>query len=215
VEKQNRDLIAGFAGAVLSLLLFGWLAREVARHATIQFDAAIRDGLHAFASPALTLAFRTVTWLGSELFLVPFVLLLTWRLVKAGRSYAAGLLVIATGGGEVLSTLLKLIFRRARPAVFFGLATPGSYSFPSGHSMLSACVFGTAAAILTTRMASRAKRIAIWTAAAALTLAIGISRIYLGVHYPSDVLAGYAAAVIWVIGVRTGYRVWLRRRGKA
>jgi undecaprenyl-diphosphatase len=215
VEKQNRDLIAGFAGAALSLLLFGWLAQQVVRHATIEFDAAIRDGLHALASPGLTLAFRVVTWLGSELFLVPFVALLTWLLVKAGRSHAAGLLVMATGGGEVLSTLLKLIFRRARPAVFFGLATPPSYSFPSGHSMLSACVFGTAAAILTAGMTSRRKRIAIWAAAVALTLVIGMSRIYLGVHYPSDVLAGYAAAIIWVIAVRAGYRVWLKRRGRA
>ena len=215
MEKQNRDLVAGFAGAALSLLLFGWLAQQVARHATIAFDAAIRDGVHSLASPGLTLAFRGVTWLGSELFLVPFVALLTWRLVVAGRSHAAGLLIMATGGGEVLSTLLKLIFRRARPAVFFGLATPDSYSFPSGHSMLSACVFGTAAAILTARMASPSKRIAIWAAACILTLAIGTSRVYLGVHYPSDVLAGYAAAVIWVIAVRAGYRVWLKRRGKA
>lgn len=215
MDKQNRDLIAGFAGAALSLLLFGWLAEQVARHATIQFDATIRDGLHALASPGLTLAFRVITWLGSELFLIPFVALLTWRLIRSGRSHAAGLLVLATAGGEVLDTLLKLIFRRARPAVFFGLATPGTYSFPSGHSMVSACVFGTAAAILTARMTSRRNRIAVWTAAAALTLIIGMSRIYLGVHYPSDVLAGYAAAVIWVVSVRAGYGVWLKRRGRA
>jgi undecaprenyl-diphosphatase len=207
------DLIAGFVGAAGALILFGWLAQHVARHATIQFDTVIRDGLHAHASPSLTLAFRTITYLGSELVLVPVVALVVWRLMRRGRRQAATLLVLATAGAEVLDTLLKLIFRRTRPAVFFGLVAPQSYSFPSGHSMLSACVYGVIAAVLTARMTSRGKSAAIWAAAVFLALAIGTSRIYLGVHYPSDVAAGYAAAVIWVAAVRAGYALWLRRRG--
>jgi undecaprenyl-diphosphatase len=213
VQTQNRDLIAGFAAAAAALLLFAWLAQQVASHATIEFDAAIRDGLHAHASPGLTLAFRGITWLGSHFFLVPFVAFVAWRLVRTGRRHAATLLILAAAGAELLDNLLKLSFRRTRPAVFFGLATPDSYSFPSGHAMLSACIFGTAAAILTARMPSRGKRIVTWTAAAFLASIVGLSRIYLGVHYPSDVAAGYAAAVIWVFAVRAGYGVWLRRRG--
>jgi undecaprenyl-diphosphatase len=215
VQKQNRDLIAGFAAAAAALVLFAWLAQQVMRHATIRFDAAIRDGLHALASPRLTLAFRVMTYLGSHFVLVPFVVLVAWYLLRAERRHAAGLLVLAAAGGELLDNILKLVFRRTRPAVFFGLVAPETYSFPSGHSMLSACIFGTAAAILTARMRSPGKRIAVWTAAAALSLIIGISRIYLGVHYPSDVLAGYAAAVIWIVGVRAGYGVWLKRRESA
>jgi undecaprenyl-diphosphatase len=215
VEKQNRDLIAGFAAAATALVLFAWLAQQVARHATIGFDATVRDGLHSLATPGLTTAFRCITWLGSELFLVPFVAFVAWRLVRAGRRYAAALLVLAAAGGEVLDTILKLLFRRTRPAVFFGLATPETYSFPSGHSMLSACVFGVTAAILTARMTSSRKRAAIWAAAAVTALAVGTSRIYLGVHYPSDVAAGYAGAIIWVAAVRAGYGVWLKRRGSA
>jgi undecaprenyl-diphosphatase len=111
---------------------------------------------------------------------------------------------------------LKLIFRRARPEAFFGYAEPITYSFPSGHSIVSACFYGVLAAILTARMKSRARRIAIWMAAALLAFLIGLSRIYLGVHYPSDVLAGYAAAVIWVVAVRTGYERWrLKQAGPA
>jgi len=212
VEKQNRELIAGFGGAAAALIVFGWLANQVFHHETIRFDAAVRDRLHSFASPALTWFFRIVTEFGSEYFLVPFGAFIIWRLVVAGRRHAAILFAVAAAGGETLDFLLKLLFRRTRPAVFFGLTAPHTYSFPSGHSMLSACFFGVLAALVTMRMASVARKVGVWVAAAVATLLIGLSRIYLGVHYPSDVLAGYAAAVIWVFSVRAGYDVWLRRR---
>ena len=215
MQKQTRDLALGFVGAAAALILFAWLANQVFRHATIRFDAAIRDGVHSLASPALTRFFRIVTNFGSELFLAPFCLFAIWRLVAAQRRRAAIVFAVAAAGGESLDYILKLLFRRERPAVFFGLTAPHSYSFPSGHSMLSACIFGVLAAILTTRVKSRGKRAAIWAAAAVATLTIGLSRVYLGVHYPSDVVAGYSAAVIWVASVAAGYHVWLRRAGSA
>jgi undecaprenyl-diphosphatase len=215
VGKQTRDLILGFGGAAAALILFGWLANQVFHHETIRFDAAVRDGVHSFASPGLTWFFRIVTEFGSEKFLVPFGAFVVWRLVLAGRRQAAILFAVAAAGGESLDYILKLLFRRTRPAVFFGLSAPHTYSFPSGHSMLSACFFGVLAALVTIRMASATRRVAVWAAAAMATLLIGLSRIYLGVHYPSDVLAGYAAAVIWVFSVRAGYGVWLRRRTTA
>ena len=212
VDKQNRDLIAGFAGAAVALMAFGWLANQVFHRATIQFDAAVRDGVHSFASPGLTWFFRIVTEFGSEMFLVPFGAFVVWQLATVGRRHAAILFAVAAVGAEALDYLLKLLFHRTRPAVFFGLTAPHTYSFPSGHAMLSACFFGVLAALVTTRMASYAQKLAVWAAAAIGTVLIGLSRVYLGVHYPSDVLAGYAAAVIWVFSVRAGYAVWLRRR---
>jgi undecaprenyl-diphosphatase len=212
VEKQRRELIAGYIAAAAALVLFGWLARDVLRHQTIWFDAVVRDAVHSLASPGLTAFFGTVTWLGSELFLLPFGALAVWRLAAAGRRHAAVLLVLATAGGELLDQILKLVFHRGRPAAFFGYPLPETYSFPSGHSMASLCFFGVLAAVLTARMASRAGRAAVWAAAVALALLIGLSRIYLGVHYPSDVVAGYCAAIIWVAAMRAGYMVWLRRR---
>jgi undecaprenyl-diphosphatase len=211
VERQKLDLIAGFVGAAAALLIFGWLADQVFHHATIQFDAAVRDGVHSFASPRLTYFFRIVTEFGSEVFLVPFGAFVVWRLAAAGRRRAAILFAVAAAGAEALDYILKLVFHRTRPVVFFGLTAPHSYSFPSGHSMLSACFFGVLAAIVGVRMSSWTQRAALWLLAASATLLIGLSRIYLGVHYPSDVLAGYAAAVIWVVSVRAGYTVWLRR----
>jgi undecaprenyl-diphosphatase len=209
--RENRDLIAGFVSAAVALLMFGWLAHSVWRHETIVFDAAVRDGLHSFASPGLTRFFRFITTFGSEMFLVPFGAFVVWRLAAAGRSHAAVLFAVAAVGAEALDFILKLLFRRARPEVFFGYTLPSSYSFPSGHSMLSACFFGVLAALLAARLMPVWQKAALWIAAAIGTLLIGCSRIYLGVHYPSDVIAGYAAAVIWVLSVRAGYQVWLRR----
>jgi undecaprenyl-diphosphatase len=107
---------------------------------------------------------------------------------------------------------LKLAFHRPRPVAFFG-STPSSYSFPSGHALGSFCFYGILAAILATRVRGRGAKFCVWMAAVLLVAMIGVSRIYLGVHYPSDVIAGYCAGAVWVgaIGIldrnlRTGER---------
>jgi len=212
VEKQTKALAAGYAAAAAALVLFGGLGRDVLLDHTIRFDAIVRGDLHALASPRLTDFFWAISCLGSELVLVPLAAVVIWRHVATGRKHAAWLFLVAVAGAELLDRILKLAFHRPRPEPFFGYPLPSSYSFPSGHSLVAACFYGVAAAMWTARMESRPKAAAIWAAAAALVLANGLSRIYLGVHYPSDVAAGYAAAVIWVAAVRAGYRAWLRRR---
>jgi len=94
-------------------------------------------------------------------------------------------------GAELLSQFLKLGFHRARPEPFFGLATPASYSFPSGHAMVGTVFYLTLAVLTTRRPIIRAGTVV-------FVGLIGYSRIYMGVHYPTDVLAGYAAAVVWL-----------------
>jgi undecaprenyl-diphosphatase len=213
VEREKRTLIVGFAAASLAVLLFGWLATQVLRGARQEFDAAVRDTVHAWATPRLTFLMLKVTLSGSELVLVPLGALIVWRLLAAGRRHAAVLLTIASLGGEALNQLLKQMFARPRPSeAFFGYALPQSYSFPSGHALVSCCFFGALAAILTRRNAARVTRYLIWAAAALMAALIGFSRVYLGVHYPSDVLAGYSAAIVWVAAVRAGYGFWLLRR---
>lgn len=213
VEKQDRALIAGFLGAAAALVFFGWLTHSVLGGESQRFDASVRNGIHAWASVPLTAAMRGITQLGSPVVLVTLGILMVWRLVALGRRRTALIFVTACLVAEALAETLKLVFHRQRPEAFFGFAEPVTYSFPSGHSVMSACFYGVAAAILTARMQSRAGRIAIWAGAALLALAIGFSRVYLGVHYPTDVLAGYAAAAIWVGFVRAGYEIWLRRGG--
>jgi undecaprenyl-diphosphatase len=201
----------GFVAAAAALILFSWLARVALGGQSREFDAWVRDGVHQWASPSLTYVMKGFTLIGSAAFLLTGGMAVVAALARAGRKRAAVLLVTATFGAEALDQILKLLFRRPRPEAFFGLAEPMTYSFPSGHAITAACFYGVLAAILAARTSSLRLKAALWTFAALMAAAIGLSRIYLGVHYPTDVLAGYAAAVIWVAAVRAGYGIWLRR----
>src|ERR1051326_3170744 len=94
---------------------------------------------------------------------------------------------------------LKLLFERHRPEAYFGLVEPLGYSFPSGHSMASCCFYGGLALIAAGRARSRGMRWGIYSGAAMVIGGIGLSRVYLGVHYPTDVLGGYTAALAWLV----------------
>jgi len=118
---------------------------------------------------------------------------------------------LTVAGAEILDQVLKYIFHRVRPQAFFGLAEPMGYSFPSGHALVSCTFFGVLAAMAAARTSSRTRRVMYYALAAVLVAAVGFSRIYLGVHYPTDVLAGYAAGVVWTFSVAWVRR--LRRRG--
>ncbi|MGA2268510.1 MAG: phosphatase PAP2 family protein [Bryobacteraceae bacterium] len=196
----------------MALILFVWLAREVTRGDAMRLDTPIRNAVHARAAPPLTWAMRGVSQLGSEVFLVPLGIILVWWLAATGRRRAAVVFAAAALGAEALDQILKLLFHRLRPEPFFGSAEPLTYSFPSGHAMVSCCFFGVLAAILAARDRPRARRMAIWAVAALLAGLIGFSRVYLGFHYPTDVLAGYAAAVVWLAVVRAVYLVFTAPR---
>ncbi len=200
--------MADLAAALAALLLFVWLAVEVRRGATLGFDLEVRNTVHAWASERLTWIMLAITQIGSSPFLIVLGGLIVWRLTRAGRRRAALLLIVASLGAEALDQALKLVFHRARPEAFFGLADPSTYSFPSGHATTACCFYGALAAIAGARFGAPAARLAVWAGAATLAAAIGLSRIYLGVHYPSDVLGGYVAAVMWLYLLRAGYSVW-------
>jgi len=196
---------------VLALILFVWLAREVTRGDAMRLDTPIREAVHARSSPPLTAMMRGVSLIGSEVVLVPLGVILVWRLVAAKRRRAAVVFGVAALGAEALDQIMKLLFDRPRPEPFFGLASPITHSFPSGHAMVSCCFFGVLAMILAAREPSRARRISIFAAAAILVALMGFSRVYLGFHYPTDVLAGYAAAVVWLAVVRAVLMAFKRK----
>ena len=153
--------------------------------------------------------FVGVSWLGSEilvpLFAVPAVILLRRR-----EWQRLALLSIASVGVWPLNMLLKIAFHRTRPSFATEFVTDGSFSFPSGHAMESIVIYGVLAFLAVERHPSRRTVVRLaWLGLAAL---IGFSRLYLGVHYISDVLAGFAAGFVWLFTCITGYRFAQRRR---
>lgn len=202
--------VFGFLAIASALALFAWIATEVASGRGAAFDDAVRNSVHARASSGVTSVMLCITQLGSSWFLVPFGLLVVWRLAATGRKHAAVLLAGTALGSEGITQILKVVFHRTRPQAYFGLVSPANYSFPSGHAITACCFWGVLAAILAARARSRWAKAGLWISAAALAGLVGFSRVYLGMHYPTDVLAGYALAVIWVAAVRAGYGVWLR-----
>ena len=191
-------LILGFLVAVCALLFFAWIAEEMLEGDTIQFDTQVRSVVHAHSTDQLTAVMKFLTFFGSSAVMTPLAIL-TLALCYIKREFHTMKMLGATfGGALLLEFLLKTAFHRARPVPFFDLPTPASYSFPSGHALLSFCFFAGLAVVVSPRLGSLAAKIAVWVVAVLLILGIGFSRVYLGVHYPSDVLAGYSVGLVWV-----------------
>jgi undecaprenyl-diphosphatase len=140
---------------------------------------------------------RDITSLGSAPVLVLFVLAVAGSLVVRRQLHALVLLLVATAGGEVLNVVLKDVFERPRPDVTLHLTEASSPSFPSGHAMESAVIYFTLAALLARLVEPRPLKLYFLALAAFLSILVGFSRVYLGVHYPSDVLAGWTAGIAW------------------
>jgi undecaprenyl-diphosphatase len=216
VEKPAVIVETAIAGslilAVLALFLFAWIAEDVTHNRTRRFDAAVRDYVHSYGSPGLTRGMIAISFVGGDGVAIGAVVAMAVFL--RFHWYRAALWLLTTiAGATVLSITLKYAFHRPRPAPFFG-NLPHTYSFPSGHSLFSFCFYGVLAGLLTARIESRGWRVAIWMVTALLVAAIGLSRIYLGVHYPSDVIAGYLTAALWVSTMVTADRLRVRRRNR-
>ena len=213
-EFLSVSLMLGLGAAIGALVFFAWLTDEVLEGETRHFDDVTRAAVHQFASPALTSLMRCISFLGSTLFLtLATIAVVLWFLYRKWRREAK-LFAITMIGASLLNTTLKVAFKRPRPVPFFNLLAPESFSFPSGHSLASCCFFGALAALLTARLQGSRLRAAIWVVATLLFLLIGLSRIYLGVHYTTDVVAGFVAALIWIMVVRFVEMQLARRRDR-
>ena len=201
LEFLSLSLVIGLAAAVGALLFFAWLTSEVLEGETTHFDTVTRDFVHQFATPTLTATMRGISFIGSSAFLTTAtVVMFIWFMSRHWRrdAYLFGITML---GAAILNTTLKLTFKRPRPVPFFDLLPPESFSFPSGHSLASFCFFGALATILAARIRNRAIHVIVWSVSGMMVLLIGLSRVYLGVHYATDVVAGYAAALIWIMAV--------------
>ena len=214
VQFLSLSLLIGLGAAVAALIFFSWLTDQVFEGDAEQFDAATRAAVHTLASPAMTVIMRFFSFVGSTLMLtILTAIVIVWLAIRRwGRE--AKLFAITMIGGSLLNMTLKLTFNRTRPIPFFDPWPPETYSFPSGHSLMSACFFGALAAILNARIKKRRARVIMWVFATVMFLAVGFSRIYLGVHHTTDVIAGFAAALIWIQVVRFVEMQLKRRRDR-
>ena len=208
-QYLGAHLTVGFVISVAGLLLFGAITEDVIHHDPLtQFDVRLLSWFHEHGTPAGYAIFNTITVLGSPVMMS--VLALAVGFVLATRRewiLLAGWLVAFAGGG-LLDTVLKLAIRRPRPPYADVFLHHHSWSFPSGHAMGSLIGYGMLSYVLAVLwIHRRSARVSIVVSAALLIVAIGLSRLYLGVHYFSDVVGGYAAGVLWLSACISGVEV--------
>jgi len=205
-------LAAGLAISAFVIWAFAELADGVVEGESRRFDRAALLWVHTHSPEWLEGPMRLVTALGYYWVVLPLLAAAVLAFYLKGWRLSATLLLVSTVGGFLLTTFLKGVFERARPELFDSGYTASFYSFPSGHAALAVGFYGT----LTLILAYRLRGFARWAVAGVgvlLVLLIGYSRLYLGVHYPTDVLAGYLAAPLWLIFVGAVYVAWLSVRG--
>jgi membrane-associated phospholipid phosphatase len=198
LRRLGLPLIGALLALALSLWAFGVIVDEQIVEGETRTDERLADWLHGRATEPLTDVFRGITRLGNFTTLTAVTLVAVVIFWRRRERIDAAFVALAALGAQVLSTGMKLSFRRDRPFFPDPLATESTFSFPSGHALVSLAVYGSIALVLARRLTSRIKRALLLGATALLVIAIGFSRLYLGVHFLSDVLAGYAAGVAWL-----------------
>jgi undecaprenyl-diphosphatase len=206
VSNPAARLVLGF----IVLVLLGWGAGELWLQVVGSADRdAVRE-VAAARTPALTEVVRVVTWLGSSVVLVPLTLVLCVALIRAGMRREALALALSLGGAILLWHVLKPLVSRPRPPVEHLQSVSGS-SFPSGHATQASAFWFSAVAALRATRASRALVRGAALLAGAIVLVVAASRVYLGVHYPGDVVAGMLLGTAWAAFVWASLgRPWLR-----
>lgn len=210
-------LTVGVVMLFAGMLAFGLIAADVVSGAGIAIiDIEVANWFHSHATPAMT---RFMLWVsffhgGLAGATLALALLLVFYLRKKRWWLLAGLIVLP--GGALLNVLIKYAFQRARPTFEVPLLTLTTYSFPSGHTAFAAMLYGLLACALLAHVRGHAARAAVVLAAAMMVALVGVSRMYLGVHYLSDVLAASAEGCIWLaLCITTVSTLRRRREGRA
>jgi undecaprenyl-diphosphatase len=205
-------LAVGLATSAFVIWAFAELADGVVEGESRRFDRAVLLWIHTQSPEWLDGPMRLVTALGYYEIVLPLLAGVVFVFYLKGWRLSATLLLVSTIGGSLLTAVLKAVFGRARPELFDSGYTASFYSFPSGHATVAVGFYGALTLILAYRLRGFA-RWAVVIVGILLVLLIGFSRLYLGVHYPTDVLAGFLAAPLWVVCVGAVYVVWLSVRG--
>ena len=217
--RIEKTALAALAIVVLSTWGFVELADEVTSGQTGALDRSILLAFRNAADPSDPIGprwfeevMRDITALGGTTVLTLITLTVVGYLALDGKRHAAIMVLVSIGTGLLLSHGLKFGFARPRPDLVPHGATVYTASFPSGHATMAAVVYLTLGVLLARTRANRAIRIYILSAAMLLTVLVGISRVYLGVHWPTDVIAGWAAGTAWAL-LCWLVMLWLQQRG--
>jgi membrane-associated phospholipid phosphatase len=193
-------LLGGLGASVLSMLLFSHLAEEILENEAFAFDTTLVQWARARRSPLLDRLFSAVTATGEPWALALAGVLMALRWLRGHREADTATLALALGGGGLLNEVLKQSFHRPRPALRLRRAHATGYSFPSGHAMTTLALYGTAG-ILAARhgmLTHQPAAALICVPTGLLCLLVGASRVYLEVHYPTDVVGAWAVGTVWL-----------------
>lgn len=212
----SHKQIVVHVGIALAIFLavtvtFGVLADEVHEGDTLRVDREILLWINAHASPALDAFFVSITDFGGVPFIASITAIIAAYLIYRRKYLKTFLLVAAIGGAALLNLTLKLLFERARPELWERLVVESNFSFPSGHAMGSSALAFTIVAILW----NTKWRIPAIVCGALYMLTIGLSRLYLGVHYPTDILGGWLVSFAWVLAVSVIVYTYVYKRRRA
>jgi len=194
---------AGFAALVVCLVGLGSLAEDVREREVNALDTLATPFLHGLASPGLDALMNAATFMGSSLAILPLFGVVFASLAWLHKPRHALFLAIACGGSLALNQAMKLFFDRPRPQLPWAQVLPDP-SFPSGHTMNSVVFYGALAVILWS-LRGRRTGVAAIVLAIPLALLIGVSRIYLGYHYFTDVVGGLLAGTAWLLVVAAAF----------
>lgn len=215
-EAEGLTLTVGFLGCAVIVLAFGLLAREIfALSGTGPLDRTVTLWVRAFDLPGGGRTAAFVSFFGSFLFLGPATLAVVGALAWRGRRVSAMLFSASVLGGFGLETALKLVFHRARPGLVPALAREVTFSFPSGHATMATVFFGGVAALVFHRTPRRLPRAAATLGAGLVIGSVAVSRIYLGVHWLTDVAGGILIGLLWVIVCATATEIAAARRRRS
>jgi undecaprenyl-diphosphatase len=193
-------LTAGLAVVTLAAAGFALIARAVVEGQTQRFDNAILRWMGDNGTPFLDVWTLELTALGARIVVYMVVLVASAFLWQSRHHYSAAMLWVAVIGAGLINSVLKISFNRPRPDVFpWRTQHVGLASFPSGHAMTSIVVYGTLAFLIARLAPTKWQRRLVWAVAMLVVAVVGLSRLYLGVHYPSDVLAGFVIGGAWAI----------------
>ncbi|HEX2833363.1 MAG TPA: phosphatase PAP2 family protein [Thermoanaerobaculia bacterium] len=205
-QQERRQhflpLAIGRSGGVVLAALAFWFFKKQADNVVDgdadKYDDAIMESVHRIDNPSMNHTMHAITQLGSHVAIGTAAGLTALMMLRRGRRHDAWTVAVSTGGAMAINTILKNIFQRQRPQELARrIKLPKSHSFPSGHSLLSAATYPIIAHHLVERQSAPIQALA-HTAAGMIILSVGFSRVYFGVHFPSDVLGGFAAGFGWL-----------------